>query len=132
MISSRNKYGAKKTLGSSGRMYDSRAERDRGEQLRLLQIAGEISDLREQTRVELEPGIFYRSDFDYIEKGRRVFEDVKGVMTERFRLICSIWKIHGPAPLRIVKRAKYGGSFCITKTVYPESYQAEGPTKSEQ
>ena len=116
-----NKYGAKRAKGyTTGKMYDSTAERDRAEILNLMQKTGEISDLKEQTVIELMIGVKYRPDFDYEEKGRRVYEDVKGVMTERFRIIIAIWRHHGPGPLRITKRAKYGGKFAVVKTVYPD------------
>ena len=131
----RNKYGAKKAKGfTTGRMYDSTAERDRAEILNLLQVAGEISDLKEQTVIELMTGVKYRPDFDYEENGRRVYEDVKGVMTERFRIICAIWRHHGPGPLRITKRDGRGGRFKIVKTVNPDYKvaEAEGPPKAER
>lgn len=114
-----NKFNAKRALGRSGRMYDSTAERDRADQLKMLEDLKEIEELREQTRVELEEGIHYRTDFDYLEKGRRVFEDVKGVETERFRLICKLWRLHGPGPLRILKRAGRAQKFQVTKIINP-------------
>lgn len=114
-----NKYGAIKALGSSGRLYDSTAERDRAEQLQLLAMSLEIEDIHEQRRIELEPDIFFRVDFDYLEKGRRVYEEVKGVMTERFRLICNIWRLHGPGPLRILKRKNREAPFQVIRTILP-------------
>jgi hypothetical protein len=100
------------------RVYDSGAERARAIELDSSQKAGEIKDLREQTVVHLETGINYKTDFDYLEKGRRVFEDVKGPMSERFRMLCHLWKIHGPGPLRILKRAGVGRPFRVTRTIY--------------
>lgn len=116
-----NKYGAKKAVGWTGQLFDSTAERDRFEQLRLLMLAGEIQDLRTQTRVELEPDIFYRTDFDYMELGRQVYEEVKGVETERFRLLCKIWKLHGPGPLRVLKRSRSTLPFKTVRTILPNS-----------
>jgi Protein of unknown function (DUF1064) len=119
-----NKYGAQKAKGyTSGRLYDSTAERDRAEILRELEREGKISDLREQVTVELEPGVRYKPDFDYIEAGRRVYEDVKGVVTERFRLIMALWRLHGKGPLRVTQRARYGGKFCVTKTILPKDME---------
>ena len=96
--------------------FDSLAERDRHTELTIFQAAGKISDLKRQTRVELEQDIFYRTDFDYVSNGIRVYEDVKGVETERFRLIKKIWRLHGPGELLIVKRA--GRSFEITGRIH--------------
>lgn len=101
------------------RVYDSGAERARARQLDALQKDGEINDLREQTAVELETGIHFKTDFDYIERGRRVYEDVKGPMSERFGIICKLWKLHGPGPLRILRRAGQDRPFRVTRTINP-------------
>lgn len=89
----RNKYGAKKSGG-----YDSRKEHGRACQLRFLQSAGEISELREQVAYELIPaqrdihGKFVRAcsyiaDFVYKDKtGALVVEDAKGVRTEVYKI----------------------------------------------
>lgn len=113
-----NKFGARRTVGVEGRLFDSKLESDRASDLALLAAGGEISALAMQPRVQLEPGIFYRADFSYEENGQLYFEDTKGVVTERFRLICKLWKLHGPAPLRIVRRYGKGG-FVIDKTIVP-------------
>lgn len=77
----RSKYGAEKT----GSGYASKAEARRAGELRLLQAAGEISDLREQVRYELIPNqdgeraVTYTADFVYLDRdGQLVVEDVKG------------------------------------------------------
>lgn len=113
----RNKFGAVKTRGTSGRLFDSKAERDRAEELMLLERAGEIRDLVEQPRVELEPGIRFKPDFSYVERGRLVHEDVKGVETERFRLIKKLWRLHGPSVLRITKRRSRKAGFQVTQEI---------------
>lgn len=114
----RNKYGAKQTL-ALGRRFDSGAEAARAAELSLLERAGAIADLVFQPRVELEPGIFYRPDFAYRERGRVVWEDVKGVETERFRLIKRLWRLHGGGPLRITKRSGIRGGFRVVQEVLP-------------
>ena len=86
---SANKYHARKTWSElCQRMFDSKAEARRGEELRMLELAGEIEDLRYQVRFVLfkEPTIKITIDFTYLEKGKRVFEDVKGVLTRDFRV----------------------------------------------
>ena len=71
-----------------GIKFDSKAEGRRYQELCLLQIAGEISDLQCHTRYLLQEGftnwqgqrirpIYYTDDFNYIEGFHRVVEDVK-------------------------------------------------------
>ncbi len=101
------------------RVYDSGAERARAKELDCLQNTGKIKDLREQTVVHLVPGINYKTDFDYIENGRRVFDEVKGPVSERFRMICHLWKQFGPGPMRILKRKGQDRPFHVTRTINP-------------
>ena len=82
-----NKLHAEKTDG-----YDSKKEAKRAAELRLMEQAGEISDLHEQVRYELLPpfrdekgkvierDVSYVADFVYTvtATGERVVEDVKG------------------------------------------------------
>lgn len=56
-----NKYGAVKTRG-----YDSKKEAQRADELRLLERAGEISELQEQVRFELIPPIYETPDGEWI------------------------------------------------------------------
>lgn len=100
------------------RLYDSGAERARARELDGLQKAGKIKDLREQTAVHLAPGVNYKTDFDYVEAGRRVYEDVKGPESERFGILCALWKQFGPGPLRILKRQNSRGNFRVTRTIF--------------
>jgi predicted nuclease of restriction endonuclease-like RecB superfamily len=113
-----NKYKAKKAL-FNGRMYDSTAERDYRLFLDTLLKAGEISDLNEQTTIDLHAGIRYKPDFDFIQDGERVYIDVKGFETEVFRLKCKLWKFHGPGKLRIVKRGGARYPWKVIKTIIP-------------
>lgn len=89
----RNKYGAKKSGG-----YDSKKERNRANELKLMQRAGLISNLREQVKYVLIPtqrnstgGLLekecsYYADFVYDKDGTTVVEDTKGVRTPEYRL----------------------------------------------
>jgi hypothetical protein len=101
------------------RLYDSGAERARAKELDGLQKTGIIKELHEQTVIELIPGINYKTDFDYIEAGRLVFDEVKGPVSERFRMICHLWKKFGPGPLRILKRKGIDRPFRVTRTINP-------------
>lgn len=89
-----NKYHAEKSGG-----YDSRKEHRRANELRLMQRAGLISNLREQVSYELIPAqrsgtgkllersCRYVADFVYTDKdGNTVVEDTKGVRTDVYRI----------------------------------------------
>ena len=74
-----------------GMPFDSKREAERWRELRLLERAGEISDLRRQVRYELVPKmpgerpVDYIADFVYRDKdGNEVVEDVKGVRTREY------------------------------------------------
>ena len=98
----RNKYGAKR-VGS----HASKREHYRAQELRLMERAGLISDLREQvpyvlipaqygecgkdfkgrdTRVLIERACSYIADFVYTDKatGQTVVEDTKGFRTKEY------------------------------------------------
>lgn len=91
----RNKYGAKKTGGNA-----SGKEHTRANQLKLMQRAGLISDLREQVKFVLIPTqrnrdgkllekeCSYYADFVYVDNdtGQTVVEDAKGYRTPEYRL----------------------------------------------
>ncbi len=92
MSAKTSKYHARKTGG-----YDSRKEYVRAGQLRLMQRAGLISNLREQVAYELIPtqrdaggrvaerACNYVADFVYNDRdGNTVVEDVKGVRTPAY------------------------------------------------
>ncbi len=118
-----SKFGAKPTV-RNGRRYASKAEADYRDYLALLERAGEIRDVEEQPVVLLEPGIKFRPDFAVTElerdhPKRRVWIDVKGVETQRFTLICKLWALHGPGPLRVVKRGRSGLSFVTAREIVP-------------
>ena len=107
----RNKFGARKTV-VDGITFDSMAESRRYQELKLLEAAGEISDLELQPSYELQPkfkrngksvaAIVYRADFRYRENGVLVIEDTKGFMTKDFRLKQKLfWYQHPDLELRI-------------------------------
>lgn len=105
-----NKFGAVRCGG-----FDSKLEKDYYEYLLLKEKADDISDITIHPTIELEPGIKYKADFSFVEGERMVWVDTKGVITDRFRLICKIWALHGPGPLRIIKRQ--GNKFVLTKVI---------------
>lgn len=82
------KYGNKRAWSAlCGRWFDSIAERERGEQLRQWEMAGEIGGLVYQPRWLLyeSPRLSYTADFAYSQDGEFVVEDVKGVLTRDTR-----------------------------------------------
>jgi len=106
-----SKYNARR-VQVDGITFDSIAESVRYRQLRLLEQAGEISGLRVHPRYVLFPAdgelklrsISYVGDFEYVEKGRRVCEDVKGVETKVFRLKANLFRrLYPSVELRVVK-----------------------------
>jgi len=111
----RIKYGTKyhniKTKASDGKIFDSKREEGRYEQLRLMEKAGEITDLRLQVPYELIPNQYetyerygkrgqrlkdgvrllekkveYVADFVYIDikTGEEIVEDAKGKRTKEY------------------------------------------------
>lgn len=99
-----NKYHAVKVGG-----HASKKEHDRANRLKLLQRAGEISDLREQISFELIPAqrdkagkliersCRYIADFVYRDKaGNLVVEDTKGFRTPDYKIKRKLMlKVHG-------------------------------------
>ena len=88
----RSKYNAQHTE-VDGIMFDSKHEADRYCELKLMERAGDIKDLRLQVPFVLIPkqdgerAITYRADFVYMDrKGHKVVEDAKGVRTEVYKL----------------------------------------------
>lgn len=86
-----NKYHNRK-ITRDGETFDSTKEYRRFCELRLLERAGRIADLRRQVKYELIPAqridgkvveraCNYVADFVYTEDGREVVEDTKGVRT---------------------------------------------------
>lgn len=95
--SKKSKYHAQKTV-LDGIKFDSKKEANRYAELKLMERAGVIRDLKRQVRYELIPafdvdGKHYRpttyvADFVYTDakSGKEIVEDVKGVRTDVYRL----------------------------------------------
>ena len=88
----KNKYGARKVKTPDGQVFDSHMEYHRWCELRLLERAGRITDLRRQVIYELIPkqdgerACNYVADFVYNEDGKQVVEDAKGHKTEAYKI----------------------------------------------
>lgn len=87
----KSKYRAVKTE-IDGITFDSKREAKRYQELRLLERAGEIENLRLQVAYELIEkskygrSIKYVADFVYERNGDQIVEDAKGVRTPVYRL----------------------------------------------
>lgn len=79
-----NKFGAKKVVAPDGQVFDSQKEYRRWCELKLLERAGKITDLKRQVKYELIPkqegerACTYVADFVYLQDRRIVVEDCKG------------------------------------------------------
>ena len=109
-----NKFGAKKTT-IAGIVFDSKREAQRYAELVLLERAGKIRGLQRQVQFQLapkvkingekrqRPALRYTADFEYYEAGYRVVEDIKGAITQTFRIRQHLMKtVHG-IDVRVVK-----------------------------
>lgn len=83
------KYGNKR-VREDGHTFDSKAEHAEYLRLKLLQRAGQISELHVHTRFPLDVNGrrigTYTDDFDFRENGRLVISDVKGVATDAYKM----------------------------------------------
>lgn len=85
-----------------GLRFDSRKEAKRWGELCLLRDAGAIDGLRRQVRIPVRVnGVIvcrYVADAVYVENGRRVIEDAKGLRTPVYklkkRLLLAVYGIH--------------------------------------
>ena len=92
----RSKYHNKK-VEIDGEVFDSLKEASRWQELKLLERAGVIHGLSSQQRFELIPAqkkggkvierpITYIADFCYVEDGKPVVEDCKGMRTDVYKI----------------------------------------------
>ena len=108
-----NKYGNRKVIVDDY-IFDSIQESKRYKELKLLLRAGKISNLELQPHFLLQESfkkngktyrkIEYIADFKYIENGKTIVEDVKGIQTDVFKLKHKIFeKLYPDLELRIIK-----------------------------
>lgn len=95
--------------------FDSNLEATRYKELKLLERAGTITDLELQPRFLLQDSfkkngrtfrkIEYVADFKYIENGKTIVEDVKGIQTDVFKLKHKIFEKKYPElSIKIITR----------------------------
>lgn len=84
-----SKYHARRTQ-IDGIFFDSMGEASRYQELRLNEHAGQISNLRCHVKYALDVNRvrvgYYEADFVYVENGKEIVEDFKGVRTPVYRL----------------------------------------------
>ena len=108
-----NKYKNKKVIVDDY-IFDSIQESKRYKELKLLLKAGEIQDLELQPHFLLQESfkkngktyrkIEYIADFKYIENGKIIVEDVKGLQTDVFKLKHKLFEKKYPElELRIIE-----------------------------
>ncbi len=108
-----NKYRNKKVILDKY-VFDSIQESRRYKELKLLLKAGKIQNLELQPHFLLQESfrkngktyrkIEYIADFQYIENGKTIVEDVKGIQTDVFKLKHKLFeKKYTELELRIIK-----------------------------
>lgn len=107
------KYGNKKIVTPEG-TFDSKWEYERYQQLKMLQKAGQISNLKRQVEFILAPAMViqgkkrpplrYFADFQYTEDGAKVVEDTKGVLTDVYIVKRHLMKAFHGVDIREVKK----------------------------
>ena len=108
-----NKYKNKKVI-LDDYVFDSIQESRRYKELKLLLKAGKIQNLELQPHFLLQESfkkngktyrkIEYIADFKYIENGKTIVEDVKGMQTDVFKLKHKLFeKKYQDLELRIIK-----------------------------
>ena len=108
-----NKYRNKKVIVDDY-IFDSIQESRRYKELKLLLKAGEIQNLELQPHFLLQESfkkngktyrkIEYIADFQYIENGKTIVEDVKGIQTDVFKLKHKLFeKMYPELELKIIK-----------------------------
>ncbi len=94
-IKLKHKYGAVRTT-IDGTSFASKKEANRYLELKMFQKSGQITDLVLQPSYVLQEGfckgknkvrpIKYIADFQYMQNGKLIVEDTKGVETANFKL----------------------------------------------
>lgn len=94
-----SKYGNKPTV-LDGMFFPSKKQAARYSELKLLARAGVIENLRCEVNYALDVNRIrigtYRADFVYLEGGKEIVEDVKGVRTPVYQLKKKLMRaLHG-------------------------------------
>ncbi len=93
----------------NGISFPSRTEAELYAYLRQLEVAGHISDLIMQSKVEPQlcqscgcrPAPSVKVDFRFTEKEKTVWAESKGISSDRWLAFLAWWRHSGPGTLRI-------------------------------
>lgn len=99
LFAKQHKYRAKPTV-VDGVRFASQKEAARWSALKLLERCGNISDLKRQVRFALDvngiPICHYVCDATYVQDGKLIVEDTKGVLTPEYKLKAKLmFAVHG-------------------------------------
>src|SRR5579871_2080627 len=113
-------------VSHAGYSFASKLEADLFDYLKLMEYAGEISDIATQTHIKLtRAGIVYVADFSALNLKTKEAEyfEAKGFETDVWKIKKSLWKYYGPGKLHIFYRQGKGLSNAETITpCYNEGY----------
>lgn len=98
------KYGAKR-VSHAGYSFHSKGEAGLFDLLKLMEKAGELSDIKTQDVVYLtEARIMYKPDFRVLTKaGETEWHEYKGFETPEWRIKRRLWIAYGPGKLHVWK-----------------------------
>ena len=105
-----------------GRFFASACEADYVAEVRVRERSGEVADVELQPKVTLVAGITYKPDVVFTDTatGVRKWIEVKGVVSDRFRLVMKLWRYSGPGLLVVVKRKSKRSGFQTVREIMPE------------
>lgn len=102
--------------------FDSKAEAECFQMLKLLERNGQIKIIELQPKVYLTRArILYKPDFKIDEGGKIVFIDVKGKRTTAFQIKKRLWRYYGQGVLRLVQKNGFSFDKLEEITAEPDS-----------
>lgn len=107
---------AKKSRGGDY-LFDSRLERRLFEQLRLRELAGELSEITVKPNVRITKSkILCIPDFSAVDTatGQLRYHEAKGFRSEVWRIKMRLWRNYGPAPIDVYVAGSNGPVFAET------------------
>lgn len=116
------KIAPKEERTTHGRSFASKGERDCFLYLKLLEKAGEYSQIECQVTSELTAGITHRTDFKVwdVKRNEALYIEYKGFTDQRWRDIRKLWKRFGPGRLKVY--TGYGTRMKLIEEIIPEKY----------
>lgn len=101
---SSNKYNARILQDGKGQRKGSMLELSVLATYRLMERAGEISELKHQAQVYFtEAKIGWRLDMSFVRGGIQWYGEAKGFETEGYIIKRNLWRVYGLGPLEVWK-----------------------------